>query len=116
MPVLPQLLGSAFNIWYNAKVIEPLLETEALRERFIHTVIAFNVAVYPLAVAAWTAWVLSLKPAIDAQEAGREVPAHLLLKARQRAVNLPWLGSILAAFCWLACIPVFLGADRKSVV
>jgi len=33
-PVIPQLLGSIFNIWYNAVVIDPLLETGALRPRF----------------------------------------------------------------------------------
>ena len=108
MPVLPQLLGSAFNIWYNAKVIEPLLETEALQSRFVHTVVFFNLAVYPLAVAAWMWWVLSLRPAFRGSPA--LPPPEVLLRIRQRAVNLPWFGSLLAAVCWLACIPVFLGA------
>ena len=38
-PVIPQILGSAFNIWYNAIVIGPLLVTEELRHRFAATVI-----------------------------------------------------------------------------
>lgn len=33
-PVLPQLLGSAFNIWYNAAIIGPLLAAPALKHRF----------------------------------------------------------------------------------
>ena len=33
-PVIPQVLGSAFNIWYNAIIIAPLLVTEELRHRF----------------------------------------------------------------------------------
>ena len=41
-PVVPQLLGSLFNIFYNATVIEPLLRTPEMKQRFIHTVIAFN--------------------------------------------------------------------------
>jgi hypothetical protein len=28
-PVVPQILGSAFNIWYNATVIQPLLVSPA---------------------------------------------------------------------------------------
>ena len=38
-PVVPQLLGSAFNIWYNLAVVEPLLGTEALKSRFLQTCI-----------------------------------------------------------------------------
>jgi len=40
-PVIPQILGSAFNIWYNATVIEPMF-TPALRQRFFDTVIIYN--------------------------------------------------------------------------
>ena len=46
-PVVPQVLGSAFNIWYNATVIEPIL-TAALRQRFFHTVVVYNAVVYLL--------------------------------------------------------------------
>ena len=49
-PVIPQVLGSVFNIWYNAIVIAPLLVTEELRHRFAATVIFYNAAVYPVAI------------------------------------------------------------------
>jgi hypothetical protein len=38
-PVIPQILGSAFNIWYNATVIEPLLVSPALKQRFFETIV-----------------------------------------------------------------------------
>ncbi len=110
MPVLPQLLGSAFNIWYNGKVIEPLLHTPVLRDRFIDTVIVFNVLIYPLAVGAWIALVLSLLPAVRAAQENKLLNKEALADARRRAINLPWFGSLLAGLAWLFCIPVFLGA------
>ena len=48
-PVIPQILGSAFNIWYNATVIEPMF-TPALRQRFFATVVVYNAVVYPIGV------------------------------------------------------------------
>jgi Adenylate and Guanylate cyclase catalytic domain len=49
-PVIPQVLGSASNIWYNAIVIAPLLVTEELWHRFAATVILYNAAVGFMAV------------------------------------------------------------------
>jgi adenylate cyclase len=51
-PVIPQILGSAFNIWYNATVIDPML-TPALKQRFFATVVAYNAVVYPIGVYLW---------------------------------------------------------------
>ena len=34
-PLLPQILGSAFNIWYNVIIVDPLLTTAALKQRFL---------------------------------------------------------------------------------
>ena len=34
-PLLPQILGSAFNIWYNIIIVDPLLTTAALKQRFL---------------------------------------------------------------------------------
>ncbi len=61
-PVVPQLLGSAFNIWYNATVIDPLLSPLGLKPRFVATVIVYNLAVYPVAVGAWLYAISSLRP------------------------------------------------------
>ena len=47
-PVLPQILGSAFNIWYNIIIVDPLLTTAALKQRFLNTVIVYNTICYPV--------------------------------------------------------------------
>ena len=59
-PVIPQILGSAFNIWYNATVIEPML-TPALRQRFFATVVAYNAIVYPIGVYLWLKRIFSFR-------------------------------------------------------
>ena len=59
-PVVPQILGSAFNIWYNATVIEPML-TPALRQRFFATVVVYNAIVYPLGVYLWLKRIFSFR-------------------------------------------------------
>ncbi len=110
-PVLPQILGSIFNIWYNTVVIGPLLNTEALRERFMATVIAYNIFVYPLGVGLWIWLVASLLPAMREMLSPMAVTdSQFIQKARRRVINLPWWGGLLAGVFWLLCIPVFLGA------
>ena len=52
-PVVPQILGSAFNIWYNTTVIQPLLVSPALKQRFFETIVIYNVVVYPIGVFLW---------------------------------------------------------------
>ena len=52
-PVIPHLVGSAFNIWYNMTVIDPLLIAAHLKERFISSVIISNGVAYPATVAIW---------------------------------------------------------------
>ena len=64
-PLIPHLLGSAFNIWYNMTVIDPLLLTAGLKERFIATVIIWNALAYPAAVLIWLRLILSLRPAFQ---------------------------------------------------
>jgi adenylate cyclase len=51
-PLIPQILGSAFNIWYNTTVIQPLF-SPALKQRFFETIIIYNVVVYPIGVFLW---------------------------------------------------------------
>src|ERR687891_1968257 len=59
-PVVPQILGSAFNIWYNATVIEPML-TPVLRQRFFATVIVYNAVVYPIGAYLWVKRIFSFR-------------------------------------------------------
>jgi hypothetical protein len=41
-PLLPQILGSIFNIWYNMAIIRLLLLASGLTHRFVQTAIWWN--------------------------------------------------------------------------
>ena len=80
-PVLPQVIGSAFNIWYNIALVDPLLRTTELKERFLHTIILYNSLCYPLGVYVWLRLVYSLWPAFRMLQRGEEVPPAILFRA-----------------------------------
>jgi len=107
-PVLPQILGSVFNIWYNRNVVTPLLTSEALKDRFHDTIIVFNAVAYPIAIVVWLRLVYSLRPSFRQLCAGISVPDDQLAMLRRRVINLPWWGALIAGTAWLLCIPVFL--------
>jgi adenylate cyclase len=107
-PLLPQVFGSAFNIWYNVAIIVPLLRTPALKQRFFDTVTLYNTTIYPLAVIVWLALIFSLRGPFRELAAGREIEHQRLTRLRRRVINLPWWGALLSAVGWLLCIPVFL--------
>jgi adenylate cyclase len=107
-PVVPQLLGSAFNIWYNLTVVEPLLGTEALKARFLQICFVYNSIVYPIALLAWLWQVFSIGPAVKMLAAGIQPEALALARARRRTINLPWAIAAISGVAWLLCIPVFL--------
>src|SRR6266550_4447574 len=50
-PVIPHLLGSAFNIWYNMTVVDPLLIAAGLKQRFIETVIVWKAIAFLVSLA-----------------------------------------------------------------
>ena len=107
-PLIPQLFGSVFNIWYNAVAINPLLGHGALRDRFFHTVIIYNAVAYPAGVALWLWCLLSLRPVLTRLRGAQPVTSDALEKARRRLIHLPWWAAIISATAWLLCIPVFL--------
>lgn len=107
-PVIPQLLGSAFNIWYNIAVVSPLLASPELKRRFLEIVIGYNGLAYPIAVGAWLWRVYSLRGAIRRIEAGEVLEAALLIQMRRRVIHLPLWGAMISGAAWLLCIPVFL--------
>jgi len=107
-PVVPQLLGSAFNIWYNLSVIDPLLGTEALKARFLQTCIFYNALVYPAAMFVWLRQVFSIGPVLRALHSGMEPESERLERARRRAINLPWSIMAISGVAWFLCVPVFL--------
>ncbi|HZE13860.1 MAG TPA: adenylate/guanylate cyclase domain-containing protein, partial [Chthoniobacterales bacterium] len=107
-PVVPQLLGSAFNIWYNISVVAPLLGTVALKTRFLHTCIFYNGLIYPVAMFVWLRQVLSIGPVLRLLHSGAEPRPELLARARKRAINLPWSIAAISGVAWFLCVPVFL--------
>jgi adenylate cyclase len=113
-PVIPQILGSAFNIWYNATVIEPMF-TPALRQRFFATVIIYNSVVYPIGVYLWLKRIFSFRGLLhhlqtDAAGHPDESGPRELTQARRRLIHLPWFAAAICGVAWFLCIPVFIGA------
>ena len=49
-PLLPQILGSLFNIWYNVARVRPLL-TPTQQTVLTTTILIYNLLVYPAAIA-----------------------------------------------------------------
>jgi adenylate cyclase len=107
-PLIPHLIGGVFNIWYNMVIIDPLLRAAGLRERFIGTIIVWNLLVYPIAIAFWFRLILSLRPTFHRLLRGEPIPAEELDPFRRRLVNLPWYSAAISGVGWLLCIPVFL--------
>jgi adenylate cyclase len=107
-PVVPQLLGSAFNIWYNLTVVQPLLGTAALEARFLQTCLLYNVIVYPVAMFLWLRQVYSIGPVVRMLASGVQPEAAALAQARRRIINLPWRIAEISGAAWLLCVPVFL--------
>lgn len=112
-PLAAQLIGSAFNIWYNLTHIQPLL-TPAQLAVFLNTVKVFNAVVYPVAVGLWLWAVLSLRRPCQQLQDNQPVAPERLLRARKRVINLPWWVVIVGGICWLLCIPVFLLALSRA--
>jgi adenylate cyclase len=105
-PVIPQLIGSAFNIWYVLSRIQPLL-TPTQHGAFTQAITIYNLTVYPIATYAWIHIVLSLKEPFRAMLLHHQMDPIHLMQARRRVINLPWLGSAIAGMGWLLCIPTY---------
>jgi HAMP domain-containing protein len=105
--LVPQLIGSAFNIWYNLAHIEPLLSA-AQRALFARSILIYNLAVYPPLTVLCLWIVFALHRPLKRILRGETVPEAQLVKARCRTINLPWLTQAVSAIGWLGCIPFFL--------
>lgn len=98
--LLPQVLGSLFNISYNATQILGKLE-EPQMAVFQKVVLGYNALVYPLAVAAGVAILLPLNRIWKQLQSNQPVPQSSLDWARRRTLRLPmWLLAV-AAMGWL---------------
>ena len=108
-----QLIGSAFNIWYNLLHIEPLLSPQQ-HARFQTAILWANLTLYPIGLS-FSAWILfSVRPALARLCADEPVSPAELTWTQSRAINLPWWGLGIAASCWLICIPTFLAVLMTS--
>ncbi|MDX2240191.1 MAG: adenylate/guanylate cyclase domain-containing protein [Leptolyngbyaceae cyanobacterium bins.302] len=108
-PILAQLLGSLFNIWYNFTYVQPLLSAAQLAV-FWKTVAIYNPIAYLAGFTLWLWVTLSLINPCQRVMAQQAIAPQTLLKAQQRVINLPWWGMAIAGGLWLFCIPVFLVA------
>ena len=112
-PLGAQIIGSAFNIWYNHTHVEPVL-SEAQFAAFERTVIIYNIVAYPVAVSVWLALLVSLARPYKSLCLGLSVDEGVLQRTRRRVVNLPWGLSAIAGVTWLMCIPGFLFGLTRS--
>ncbi|QDU80381.1 Adenylate cyclase 1 [Polystyrenella longa] len=106
---IPQLIGSCFNIAYNAVHVERLLTTDQLG-LFYKTVAIYNVMVYPAALIVWCCLLRYVRRTYLQILSGEMLETHELETARRVVINLPWYGSGYGALGWFLCIPVFLGS------
>lgn len=103
-PVVAQLVGSAFNIWYNLTQVRPLL-SDTQHERLVATISVFNVSIYPAATIVWLWVVFRLLRPMRQMMAGVEINSRSRWRARQRVINLPWWIAGIGGVAWLSCIP-----------
>jgi adenylate cyclase len=112
-PVLPMLIGSTINIWYNITNIEPML-TPGQRAIFMRTVLLYNALVYPLLGVVWAWLFLSLRePFRQQMQGGISNPARRI-RAQRLVINLPWWIAGVAVVGWGFCAPAFLYALSRS--
>src|ERR1700738_1475221 len=107
-PVIPQILGSVFNIWYNSTVIQPLLSSPALKQRFFETIVIYNAVVYPIGVWLWLKRIFSFRDLFHRLRTGSTVDPESLTEARRRLIHLPWFAAAIFAVAWVLCLSVFL--------
>lgn len=107
-PLIPQLIGSVFNIWYNLEIVDPLLRAAGLRERFVSTIIVWNALAYPIALFIWLRQVFCIRPVLRRLLRKEEIPSNDLDSARRRLVNLPWTGATISGAGWFLGAAAFL--------
>ena len=106
-PLLPNVVGSIFNIWYNFSNIQPLL-TENQLSRFVTVVSIYNAIIYPVLTFFYVWWVMSLRETQSRLLSGLPVEPEPLVRAQRKVINLPWGIATIACIGWFLCIPVFL--------
>jgi len=104
-PLTAQLIGSAFNIWYDLTHIQPLLSPEQV-DAFRTSIMTYNLVVYPLALTAGLVLIRILSG--TARMPDPQADPKRWHRAQRMAINLPWWATAIAAPAWLTTIPVML--------
>src|SRR6266498_3745123 len=113
-PVVPQILGSAFNIWYNTTVIQPLLVSSALQQRFFETVVVYNLVVYLIGVFLWLRRIFSLRGLFHRLCAGSVIDSPSLVTSRRRVIHLPWFAAAICVSGFIAVTHSFFLVELAS--
>jgi adenylate cyclase len=104
-----QLIGSAFNIWYNLSHIRPLLDAEQMAA-FVSGISYFNAITYPIALAIWIGIVRSISKIWKSGDP----TSDRWKKATRRMINLPWIAIGVSGATWFLSIPVLLLAVHSA--
>jgi adenylate cyclase len=88
-PMLAVLVSVIFNVWYSVIYIEPLL-TQYQHQLLQQSLLLFNLVAFPLAGFLWGGIVASLRTSLRALQNDSLPDADSLVRARARAINLPW--------------------------
>jgi len=97
--VVPQLIGSAVNITYNATQIVGAL-SEAQKELFGRLVLGYNAVIYPLALALFVLTVRPVWRCWSALSRAEPIGDDEVNTARRKALRLPQWIAALVAFGW----------------
>lgn len=106
-PLLPNVLGSIFNVWYNVTNIQPLLSTPQM-ERFMTAVTAYNATIYPILIYFYVKWMWSVKSSHARLLSSESVDPQRLQQDQRKIINSPWAIVTIGCIGWFLCIPVFL--------
>ena len=107
LPLLTQIIGSIFNIWYNTTHVTPFLVGDQIK-LFTRAIFLFNITIYPVLTAIWLLAVAWLYRPMSRLEKGETLSQPMLERAQRRAVHLPWWFGGVTAAGWLLCIPGLL--------
>ena len=112
-PLLPNVLGSIFNIWYNETNIDPLLDAAQMK-RFWTVVTIYNATIYPILIYFYVKWMWSVKDSLNKLQRNEFVNPTRLQQDQRKVINSPWAIVTIGCIGWFLCIPVFLLAMYLS--
>lgn len=107
IPIAAQIVGSAFNIFYNVVHVRPLI-SDAQQAVMLRSITWVNLLVYPAAIVSWGRAVWRLHGTLDLLDRGEPVAPEVLESAQRLAINLPWWMIGVGSVAWFSCIPMIV--------